>query len=121
MNVVRVFTCQAPADDNIISGEKEEGFMCETPDKMFSAPGPCGGGLENEDCVLDWQVEDHLFFCDNGASCHVSRLSTGITNYGEANATMRTASGKRQCCAAASRGARARATTTRCAEPTTGS
>ena len=33
--------------------------------------------------------------CDNGVSCHMSRLSTGMISYREANASMRTASGKR--------------------------
>ena len=33
--------------------------------------------------------------CDNGVSCHMSHSSTGMINYREANATMRTASGKR--------------------------
>ena len=33
--------------------------------------------------------------CDKGTSCHMSHSSTGMINYREANATMRTASGKR--------------------------
>ena len=33
--------------------------------------------------------------CDNGASCHMSHSSTGMINYRKANATMRTARGKR--------------------------
>ena len=40
-------------------------------------------------------MRDLLVICDNGASCHMSHSSTGMINYREANATMRTASGKR--------------------------
>ena len=40
-------------------------------------------------------MEDLPVICDNGASCHMSHSSTGMINYREVNATMRTASGKR--------------------------
>ena len=40
-------------------------------------------------------MEDLPVICDNGASCHTSELSTGMINYRKADATMRTASGKR--------------------------
>ena len=36
-NVVSVFACQA-TDDEILSGEEEEAFICDTPDKVFGAP-----------------------------------------------------------------------------------
>ena len=44
---------------------------------------------------LAWQMGDLPVFCDNGASCNMSVSSTGLINYREASATMRTASGKR--------------------------
>ena len=54
VNVVSVLACQAPADDKILSDEKEEIFMYETSGKMFSAPVPSEGGLGNKGCALDW-------------------------------------------------------------------
>ena len=42
-----------------------------------------------------WQVGDLTVICDNGASCHMSHSATGMLNYRESNAYMRTASGSR--------------------------
>ena len=38
---------------------------------------------------------DPPVICENGASCHMSNSYNGMINYGEADATMRTASGNR--------------------------
>ena len=45
--------------------------------------------------ALAWQMGDLPVICDNGASCHTSYSSTGMIDYREADATVRTASGKR--------------------------
>jgi len=44
--------------------------------------------------VRTWQMEDIPIICVNGASCHMSYLSTGMINYRETNVFIRTASGK---------------------------
>ena len=44
-NVVSAFACQAPADDNTLSGEEED-FICETSRKMSGALVPSGRGLK---------------------------------------------------------------------------
>ena len=44
--------------------------------------------------ALFWQVGDLTVICDSGASCHMSS-STGMMNYRESNAYVRTASGVR--------------------------
>ena len=57
--------------------------------KVFDEPGKWSTN------ALAWQLGDLPVICDNGASCHTSHSSTGMIHYREANATMRTASGKR--------------------------
>ena len=94
-NVVSVLAGQAPVDNKILNGEEVEASTCETPGNMFSAPVPSSGGSGNTKCGLDWQVEDFPVICNSGASCHKLDSSTGMINYREADATMRTASGKR--------------------------
>ena len=46
INVVSNFSCQAPADGKIFSGEKEEVVMCEISGKMSGAPVPREEGWE---------------------------------------------------------------------------
>ena len=45
--------------------------------------------------ALAWQVGGLTVICDSGASYHTSHSSTGMLNYRESNAYMRTASGSR--------------------------
>ena len=42
-----------------------------------------------------WKVGDLTVICDSGASCHIPHSATGMLNYRESNAYMRTASGSR--------------------------
>ena len=92
-NVVTVFACEADASgsdsDEVLIGEEQDTFVCDAPGKFFDEPGKWGTN------ALAWQMENLPVICDNGASCHMSHSSTGMINYREANATMRTASGKR--------------------------
>ena len=92
-NVVTVFACEADASgsdsDGVLSGEEQDAFVCDSPGKLFDEP--CKWSTN----ALAWQMGDLPVNCDNGASCHMSHSSTGMINYREANATMRTASGKR--------------------------
>ena len=75
--------------DGVLSGEERDAFVCDAPGKFLEEPGKWGTN------TLAWQMGDLPVICDNGASCHMSHSSTGMINYREANATMRTASGKR--------------------------
>ena len=92
-NVVAVFACEADASgsdsDGVLSGEEQDVFVCDAPGKVFDEPG------EWNTNGLAWPMGDLPVICYNGASCHMSHLSTGMINYREANSTMRTASGKR--------------------------
>ena len=45
--------------------------------------------------ALAWQVGSLTVLCDSGASCHMSHSATGMLNYRESNAYMRTVSGSR--------------------------
>ena len=91
--VVTVSACEADARgsdcDGVFSGEEQDAFVCDAPRKFFDEPGKWGTN------ALAWQMGDLPVICDSGASCHMSHSSTGMINYREANATMRTASGKR--------------------------
>ena len=91
-NVVTVFAFEAGTSDNdsykIISGEGKEAFGCDAPGKFFDKFG------EEGCCVLTWQTRGIPVVCDNGASCRMSHSSLGMINYREANATIRTTSGK---------------------------
>ena len=73
------------------------GFLAEKSRTPLSAMHQASffTSLVNGVHALAWQVGDLPVVCDNGASCHMCHSSTGITFYREANATMRTASGKR--------------------------
>ena len=92
-DVVTVFACEADASgsdsDGVLSGEEQGAFVYDAPSKFFDEPGKWGTN------ALAWQMGDLPVICDNNASCHISHSSTGMINYREANATMRTASGKR--------------------------
>ena len=50
---------------------------------------------EADRSALSWQMGDLPVIWDNGASCHMSHLSSCRINYREAYATIRTASCKR--------------------------
>ena len=92
-NVVPVFACEADASgsdsDEVLSGKEQDAFVYDEPGKFFDESGKRGKH------TLAWQMGDLLVICDNRESCHKSHSSTGIINYREAYATMRTASGKR--------------------------
>ena len=92
-NVVIIFACEADASgsnsDEVLSGEEQDTFFCDAPGKCFDEP--CKRGRN----ALAWQMGDLPVICDNGAPCRISHSSTGMIHYLEANATMRTASGKR--------------------------
>ena len=92
-NVVTVFACGVDASgsdsDGLLSGEGQDAFFCDAPGKFFDEPGNWGTN------ALVWKMGDLPVICDNGASCHMSYSSSGMINYREADATMRTASGKR--------------------------
>ena len=93
-NVVSILACQAPADDKTLSGEEKEAVICITSGKMSGALLLSGGRLKHKGgCALDWQVGNISVICDNGASCHMSSSSTGMINYRETKAFMKTASG----------------------------
>ena len=93
-NVVSILACQASADDETLSGEKVEAFICETSGKMSGFLLVSRERLKQEGgCALDWQVGDISTNCDNGASCHISYSSAGMTNYRKAKTFMKTASG----------------------------
>ena len=91
-NVVTVFACEADASgsdsDGVLSGEEQDAFVCDAPGKFFDEPSKWGTN------ALAWQMGGLPVICDNSASCHMSHSSTGTISYREANATMRTASGK---------------------------
>ena len=92
-NVVTAFACEADVSgsdsDGGLSAEEQDAFVCDAPGKCFVEPGKRGRNS------LAWQMGDLPVICINGASCHTSDLSNGMINYRKANATMRTASGKR--------------------------
>ena len=56
-NVVLVFACQV-TDDEILSGEEEEAFICDTPGKVFCAPVPNREGLVRRCDALKWKIGD---------------------------------------------------------------
>ena len=94
-NVVTVLACENTNSSNdesdaAISGEEEEAFICEMSGEYNDEY------IDEEGCsALAWQVGDLTMICDSGASCHMSHSSTGMINYRESNAYMRTASGSR--------------------------
>ena len=92
-NVVIVFACGADASgsdsDEVLSKEEQNAFVCDAPGTVVDEPGIMGTN------ALAWQMGDLPVICDNGASCPMSHSSSGMMNYRKANATMRTASGKR--------------------------
>ena len=94
-NVVTVLACEntkSPNDesDAAISGEEEGAFVCDMSGEYNDESIDEGGGS-----ALAWQVEDLTVVCDRGASCHMSHSATGMLNYRESNAYMRTASASR--------------------------
>ena len=75
-----------------VSSEDAKAFICNTPGKLSGI----SSESNEEDCrELPWQRGDVPVICDSGASYHMSVLSTGMFNYRESNATMRTASGEK--------------------------
>ena len=94
-NVVAVLACEntkSPNDesDAAISGEKEEAFVCDMSGEYNDESIDKGGCS-----ALGWQVGDLTVICDSGASCNMSHSATGMLNYRESNAYMRTASGSK--------------------------
>ena len=73
-----------------ISGEEEKVFICDMSGE-YSDESIDDGGCS----ALAWQVGDLMVICDSGASCHMSHSATGMLDYRESNAYMRTASGSR--------------------------
>ena len=90
-NVVTVLACGNTKgfndeSDAAISGEEEEVFVCDVSDECNNES-YCEGGCS----ALAWQVGDLTVICDSRrASCHMSHSSTGMINYRESNAYMRT-------------------------------
>ena len=76
--------------DAAISGEEEEAFVCDMSGE-YNDESIDEGGCN----ALAWQVGDLTVICDSGTSCHMSHSATGMLNYRESNAYMRTASGSR--------------------------
>ena len=67
--------------------------MCDASGKLSGV----SSESDEEDCrELPWQRGDVPVIDDSGASCHISCSSTGMFNYRESNATMRTASGEKR-------------------------
>ena len=94
-DVVTVLACENTNSSNdesgtAISGEEEKAFLCEMS-------GECNDESNNEGgcSALAWKMGGFTVICDSGASCHTSHSSTGMINYRESNAYMRTASGAR--------------------------
>ena len=96
-NVVTVLACVKnksfnDESDAASSGDKEEAFVRDMS-------GGCHDELNDvRGCsALPWQVGDLTVIYDTvvGASCHMSHSATGMLNYRESNAYMRTASGAR--------------------------
>ena len=96
-NVVTVLACENPKNPNeesdaAISGEEKEAFICDMTGEFDDKSVDEGeGGCS----ALAWRMGDLTVICDSGASCHMSHSSTGMLNYRESNAYMRTASGTR--------------------------
>ena len=94
-NVVTVLACENTKSSNdesdaAISGEEEEAFICDMSGEYNDESIDEGG------CSAPaWQVGDLAVIYDSGASCHMSHSATGMLNYRESNAYMRTASGSR--------------------------
>ena len=88
LNVVTIFACEGDSSgndsDGVLGREEQDAFFCDAPGKFFYEPGKWGTN------ALAWQMGDLPVICDNGASCRMSRSSTDMINYPEANATMRT-------------------------------
>ena len=94
-NVVTVLACENTKSfndksDAAISGEEEEAFVCDMSGGYNTESNDQGGCS-----ALAWQVGDLTVICDSRASYHMSYSSTGMMNYRESNAYMRTASGAR--------------------------
>ena len=94
-SVVTVLACENTKSlndesDAAISGEEEEAFICDISGEYNDESND-----EAACSALAWQVRDLTVICDSGASCHMSHLSTGMINYRESNAYVRTASGSR--------------------------
>ena len=95
VNFVTVLACEntkssTDESDAAISGEEEEAFVCDMSGEYNNESNYEGGCS-----ALAWQVWDLTVICDTGASCHMSCSLTGMVNYRESNAYMRTASGAR--------------------------
>ena len=94
-NVVTVLACENTKSPNVegdaaISGEEEEAFVCDMSGEYNDE------SIDKGDCSAPaWQVGDLTVICDNGESCHMSHSATGMLNYRESNAYMRTASESR--------------------------
>ena len=94
-NVVTVLACEYTRSSNdesdaAISGEEEEAFICDMSGE-YNDESIDEGGCS----ALAWQVGGLTVICDSGASCHMSHSATGMLNYRESNAYIRTASGSR--------------------------
>ena len=87
------FACEADASgsdsDGVLSREEQDAVVCDASGKFFDKPGKWGTN------ALACQMGDLPVICDNSALCHMSHSSAGMINYREVNATLRTASGKR--------------------------
>ena len=76
-NVVSVFAfCGADASGSDgaggLSGEEQDAFVCDAPDKFFDEPGKRGRN------ALAWKMEDLPISYDNEESCHMSYSSSGM-------------------------------------------
>ena len=92
-NVVTVLACATTKSSNdesdaSISGEEEEAFVRDMSGE-YNNESNYEGGFS----ALAWQVGDLTVRCDSGASCQMSYSSTGMINYRESNALLRTAGG----------------------------
>ena len=95
LNVVTVLACENTKSSNdesdvAISSEEQEAFICDMSGEYNNESIDDGGFIP-----LAWQVGDLTVICDSRASCHMSPSATGMLNYRESNAYMRTASGSR--------------------------
>ena len=93
-NVVTIFACGVDASgsggDKLPSGEEQEAFVCDAPGKF------CDESSEGGDGAHSWQIWDLPVMYKNEVFYHMlSRTSSGMIIYREANVTIRTASGKR--------------------------
>ena len=89
-NVVTFLKRSNDDSDAAISGEEEGAFICDMLGEYNDESND-----ERGCSALAWQVGDLTVICNSGASCHMSHSSSGMINYRESNAYMRTASGSR--------------------------